>query len=201
MDKQTLDLLFEPFFTTKEQGKGTGLGLSTVYGIVKQHGGSIRVSSEPSVGSIFTIYLPRVENQAAINERDGGASNRHMGGTETILLVEDDEAVRKMARQVLERHHYLVITANSGEQSVETVIRYDHPIHLLLTDVVMPGMNGKELYEHLATLRPDLKVLYMSGYSDDVIAHRGILDEGVAFIPKPFSINALAMKVRQVLDS
>lgn len=200
MDKTTQELVFEPFFTTKEQGKGTGLGLSMVYGIIKQHGGHIWVYSEPDQGCTFKICLPVATESEQMPDSSATHPSGMSKGTETILLVEDNDAVRKMTCQALERYHYRVITAENGEQGLEYIKRHQEPIHLLLTDVVMPGINGRELYERLIAIRPEVKVLYMSGYTDDVIAHRGVLNAGVSFIPKPFSINALATKVRDVLD-
>jgi PAS domain S-box-containing protein len=191
--------LFEPFFTTKGPGKGTGLGLATVYGIVKQSGGHIWVYSEEGRGSAFKIYLPRVETDAASQLRlEGG--RQAPSGQETILLVEDNPEVRDLARQVLARQGYTVLEAAEGEEALRRAEAHAGPIHLLLTDVVMPGMTGKALAERLGALRPDLKVLYMSGYTDETIAHHGVLEPGVAFLQKPFTSFNLALKVRQVLN-
>ena len=201
MDNATQELIFEPFFTTKEKGKGTGLGLSTVYGIVKQHGGYIEVESEPDSGTTFKIYLPISEHES---DSAGENAHAHVGlsqGTETILIVEDDESVRQMTCQALEKQKYRVIAASSGEQCLDYIKTHREPIDLLLTDVVMPGMNGKELYEHLSIFQPGIRVLYMSGYADDIIANRGILNEGVSFIPKPFSIKTLTHNIRRLLDA
>jgi PAS domain S-box-containing protein len=191
--------LFEPFFTTKAPGKGTGLGLATVYGIVKQSGGHIWVYSEEGLGSAFKIYLPRAATDMAsqLGKEGGGPVPT---GQETILLVEDNPEVRDLARQVLVRQGYTVLEAAEGEEALRRAEEHAGPIHLLLTDVVMPGMTGKALAERLGGLRPDLKVLYMSGYTDETIAHHGVLEPGVAFLQKPFSSFNLALKVRQVLN-
>jgi PAS domain S-box-containing protein len=190
--------VFEPFFTTKEPGKGTGLGLATVYGIVKQSGGFIWVYSEPGAGTAFKLYLPRVEEAAApLAPRTVVEPQR---GTETILLVEDEAPVRRVAREVLRRYGYKVLEARRGEEAL--AICQDHPgvIHLVVTDVVMPGMSGPELVQQLSVLRPGIKVLFASGYPGEAIAHHGILDQGVAFLQKPFSVAELASKVREVLE-
>jgi two-component system sensor histidine kinase EvgS len=199
MSKEVCENIFEPFFTTKEVGKGTGLGLSTVYGIVKQNDGFVYVASEPGKGTTFKIYLPRLEVQTAQAPSED-AAGKHPTGTETILLVEDDEAILNLSRVILENLGYTVIAASAPEQAINLV--EDHPgdIHLLITDVVMPGMNGRELAERLCAIRPNLKRLYMSGYTADLIAHRGILDAGVNFIQKPFGSDELAARVREVLD-
>jgi len=198
MSKEIRENIFEPFFTTKELGKGTGLGLSTVYGIVKQNDGFIYVASEPGKGTSFKIYLPRFEVETAQVTSEDAAGKRPTG-TETILLVEDDEAILNLSKMILEELGYTLIAAQTPVQAIH--LAEDHPgdIHLLITDVVMPGMNGRELVEQLHTIRPDLKFLYMSGYTADLIAHRGIMDEGVNFIQKPFGCDDLAAKVRQVL--
>jgi CheY-like chemotaxis protein len=199
MDAATQARIFEPFFTTKEQGRGTGLGLATVYGIVKQSGGHIWVYSEEGLGSAFKIYLPRAATDMAsqLGKEGGGPVPT---GQETILLVEDNPEVRDLARQVLVRQGYTVLEAAEGEEALRRAEEHAGPIHLLLTDVVMPGMTGKALAERLGGLRPDLKVLYMSGYTDETIAHHGVLEPGVAFLQKPFSSFNLALKVRQVLN-
>ena len=199
MSKEVCENIFEPFFTTKEVGKGTGLGLSTVYGIVKQNDGFVYVASEPGKGTTFKIYLPRFEAQTARVLSEEAAGNQPTG-TETILLVEDDEAILNLSRMILENLGYTVLVSSVPGHALNVV--EDHPgdIHLLITDVVMPGMNGRELAEQLSAIRPNLKRLYMSGYTADLIAHRGILDEGVNFIQKPFGSDELAAKVRQVLD-
>jgi two-component system, cell cycle sensor histidine kinase and response regulator CckA len=198
MDKEVQAHIFEPFFTTKEQGKGTGLGLATVYGIVQQSGGYIWVYSEPEVGTTFKIYLPAVTGtyQAA------QVSAVPAGGLETVLLVEDDAGLRELARMVLEaRGGYKVLESTGGKAARLFAGEYQGPIHLLLTDVVMPGMSGRELSEGLATARPEMKILYMSGYTDDTVVRHGVLEAGVAFLQKPFSADSLLRKVRDVLDA
>lgn len=199
MDEETMEHIFEPFFTTKAKGEGTGLGLATVHGIVKQHGGGIRVESEPGRGTTFKIYLPRSEEALGESETEA-AYKASAGGEETILVVEDDDKVRKLTRKILQSQGYNVIEAGGGREALETAASHHGPIDLLLADVVMPGMNGKEVYETLAEDRPGLRVLYMSGYTDDVIPHRQVLEKGVSFIHKPFGVEQLASKVRQVLD-
>jgi PAS domain S-box-containing protein len=199
MSREVREKIFEPFFTTKELGKGTGLGLSTVYGIVKQNDGFIYVASEPGKGTTFKIYLPRVEAQTAQVPSEE-AAGKLPTGTETILLVEDDEAILNLSKMILENLGYTVLAAPTPGYALHLV--EDHPgdLDLLITDVVMPEMNGRELAEQLGAIRPNLKCLYMSGYTADLIAHRGILDEGVNFIQKPFGSDELAARVRQVLD-
>jgi len=191
--------IFEPFFTAKEKGKGTGLGLSTVYGIVKQSGGFIWVYSEPGQGSTFKVYLPRVEAPAERppSRREVAAN----AGNETILLVEDEPAVRDLAQRILRRKGYRVVAAQNGREALDLVERHADAIDLLVTDLVMPQMDGRELAQRLAARRPGLRVLFMSGYTGDTIAQRGVLDPDVAFIEKPFSPEGLAHKVREILDA
>jgi PAS domain S-box-containing protein len=200
MDKDTLSNLFEPFFTTKAVGKGTGLGLATIYGIVKQNSGFINVYSEPGQGSTFKIYLPRLvaaeDIDKAVPEKKAAA-----GGTETILLVEDEPTILRMTRMMLERKGYSVLPAATPGEAIEIAGNHTDKIHLLMTDVVMPEMNGRDLAGQLIRLYPEIKLLFMSGYTADVIAHQGVLDEGVAFIQKPFSMAEMTEKVRKVLDT
>jgi CheY-like chemotaxis protein len=199
MSKEVCENIFEPFFTTKELGKGTGLGLSTVYGIVKQNDGFIYVTSEPGKGTTFKIYLPRFEAETAQAPPEKVAG-KPPAGTETILLVEDDEAILNLGRTILENLGYTVLAAPTPGYAIHLVQEHPGDLHLLITDVVMPEMNGRELAGKLGAFLPNLKCLYMSGYTADVIAHRGILEEGVNFIQKPFGSDELAAKVRQVLD-
>jgi PAS domain S-box-containing protein len=198
MDKATLAKIFEPFFTTKGIGKGTGLGLSTVYGIVKQSGGGIQVYSEPGQGSCFKIYLPRLKEPAPA-DRGRSAPFIIPQGTETILLVEDDDRVRQLARMALEAVGYTILEAPNGGEALELSAAHRGPIHLLVTDVVMPQMNGRQLAAQLTSTRPDMKVLYLSGYTDDAIVRHGVLEKGLAFLQKPFTPAVLARKVREVL--
>ncbi|PYO26618.1 MAG: hybrid sensor histidine kinase/response regulator [Gemmatimonadetes bacterium] len=199
MDEATKARIFEPFFTTKEPGKGTGLGLATVYGIVNQAGGFIWVYSEPDQGTSFKVYLPEVDATAERPTAVPGA--RVPGGTETVLLVEDAAAVRAVTKQVLERQGYKVLEAADGEAALQLAQRHRGPIDLLLTDVVMPRLSGRELAGQFARLRPDTRVLYASGYTDDSVVRHGILESGTAYLQKPFSPESLARKVRDVLDA
>jgi signal transduction histidine kinase len=192
--------IFEPFFTTKEVGKGTGLGLSTVYGIVKQSGGFIWVYSEPGRGTTFKIYFPCVDQVAealGVEKRPSGA----LRGTETILLVEDDSQLRQLSSSVLAHCGYQLLVANGPEEGL-AIARSNHKdIRLLITDVVMPGMNGRQLAEQILKDSPNMKVLYISGYTNNAIVHYGVLDKGLWFLPKPFTLSGLVSKVREVLDS
>ncbi len=199
MSEEVRSNIFEPFFTTKEIGKGTGLGLSTVYGIVKQNDGFIYVASEPEKGATFNIYLPRFESESALVPSEE-ETNKRPTGTETILLVEDDEAILKLTKSILEKLGYTVLAAQTPVHAIHFVEEHRGDLHLLITDVVMPEMNGRELAKQLGAIRPNLKCVYMSGYTADVIAHRGIVDEGVNFIQKPFGCDDFAARVRQVLD-
>jgi CheY-like chemotaxis protein len=201
MNAEVLSHIFEPFFTTKEQGKGTGLGLSTVYGIVTQSGGIIRVSSEPGQGAEFSICLPSVaENAAALSLRD--KSRNPPGGKETVLFVEDDPLVRQLGLRILRRHGYDVLEAASGPEALATAKEHaEKTIHLLVTDVIMPKIGGPELATRLSAMRSHLKVLFISGYTDNALAHHGLLEPGIMFLQKPFTAEALLHKVREVLDS
>ncbi|MBU0545102.1 MAG: PAS domain S-box protein [Proteobacteria bacterium] len=198
MDKETASHIFEPFFTTKEVGKGTGLGLAMVYGIVKQNSGFINVHSEPGHGTTFNIYLPwcqaQVETEAAVQEQITPE------GTETVLVVEDEEMLLELVSTILKEQGYTVLTAGNPADAMTMAHEHNSPIHLLITDVVMPGMNGLELKEAIGILRPEIKALFMSGYTADIAALKGIIEEGTPFLQKPFSIQSLAIKVREVLE-
>jgi PAS domain S-box-containing protein len=200
MDKETQARIFEPFFTTKGKSKGTGLGLSTVYGIVKQSGGYVFVQSEAGRGTTFRIYLPRVED-AAEPLGQVRAAQAALGGSETVLLVEDEESVRQLVRETLEAKGYKVLEADHGAAALRIVSAHQGAIDMLITDVVMPGMSGRELARQLATSHPQTKVLYLSGYTEDAIVHQGVLDPGTAFLQKPFTLQMLSRKVREVLSS
>ncbi len=197
MDKETQSRIFEPFFTTKEKGKGTGLGLSTVYGIVKQSGGYVMVQSEKGLGTTFNIYLPRVE--AAADSHSAAPARAAQGGSETVLLVEDEESVRQLVRETLTSKGYRVIEADNGETALQVASKHDGTIDLIITDVVMPGMNGRELAEQLLQNRPAAKVLYLSGYTEDTVVSEGTIESGTAFLQKPFTLQNLSRKVREVL--
>ncbi len=199
MDEDTKSRLFEPFFTTKEPGRGTGLGLSTVYGIVKQSDGHVSVYSEPGKGATFKIYLPRVE-QAVDQAESRPALAELPRGSETILLVEDEGALRELARENLQMLGYAVLPARHGKEALQLGRRHTGPIHLLVTDVVMPEMGGPELARRLMGPRSELKVLYMSGYAGEAVVRHGVLDNGNAFLQKPFTVDVLARKVRELLD-
>jgi two-component system, cell cycle sensor histidine kinase and response regulator CckA len=192
--------IFEPFFTTKPQGKGTGLGLATIFGIVKQAGGAIEVYSEPGLGTTFKIYLPRAE-QAPEALATEPQPDIPVGGSETILLAEDSERVLTFAQALLSKLGYKVLFAGSGIAALDAAIQYSGPIDLLITDVVMPSMNGRELATKLAKVHPETRVLFTSGYAEDVIVHHGVLDKDIDFISKPYSLRSLAAKVRAVLKS
>jgi two-component system, cell cycle sensor histidine kinase and response regulator CckA len=200
MDRETQSRIFEPFFTTKEKGKGTGLGLSTVYGIIKQTGGYIFAQSEVGRGTIFRIYLPRVE-EAVEPAHHPQTVQVATGGSETVLLVEDEECVRQLVKDTLEGKGYSVLEASHGEAAMKLAAAHQNRIHLLITDVVMPGMSGRELAKHLCQVRPGIKVLFLSGYTEDAIMHQGVLDCGTAFLQKPFSLQALSRKVREILGT
>jgi len=198
MDKETQSRIFEPFFTTKEKGKGTGLGLSTVYGIVKQSGGYIFAQSDPGCGTTFRIYLPRVADPPEHAGPDKHAQGP-TGGSETVLLVEDEDSVRELVRETLKSKGYSVMEAHDGLAGLSVAEKYEGAIDILITDVVMPGMSGRELAKRVAAARPGIKVLYLSGYTEDAIIHEGVLEAGTAFLQKPFTLLALARKVREVL--
>lgn len=198
MDEKVLNNLFEPFFTTKGIGEGTGLGLSMVYGTVKQHGGAIRVNSSPGKGSSFYIYFPITKPEAAsVSFQQMDAAKN---GNETVMLVEDDDGVRELIKSILTQKGYRVFAAENGRECLEMLAKQGNDVNLMLTDIVMPGMNGKDLYTKSAEIYPDMKVIYMSGYSNDVIASHGAFSKGVHFIQKPFSIEGISAKVRHVLD-
>ncbi len=200
MSQETIAHIFEPFYTTKESGSGTGLGLSTVYGIVKQSGGYIWVYSETGRGSTFKVYLPRVEDAVEQTTASPAPALQTQPGWETILLVEDEEAVRDLIRTVLTEHGYDVIPARDPEHAVKLASSYAREIHMLLTDVIMPGMSGRELADNVKLRRPGIRILFMSGYTDNVITTNGMLEKGLAFLQKPFSPNTLVQKVREVLS-
>ena len=200
MDAAVQERIFEPFFTTKEVGKGTGLGLSTVYGVVKQSGGNISVYSELGNGTSFKVYLPRVDATTDTARAESEAAHISVG-TETVLVVEDEEIVRRMTRQILEASGYAVLEAASGHEALEICRVHVGPVHLLLTDVVMPHMSGPRLSEEVVKICPSISVLYMSGYTDNAIVHQGVLQAGMPFLQKPFTPDALAIKVRETLDS
>ena len=200
MSAETEARLFDPFFTTKEVGKGTGLGLSMTYGIVKQSGGNIWVYSEPGRGTTFKIYLPRLEG-ATVTDEPAARRPLTPRGSEVVLLVEDADGVRSLARELIEAQGYTVLEARDGVEALQVCARHDEDIDLMLTDVVMPRMSGPELAERMASLRPGIKVVYMSGYTGDAIAHHGVLDVGVPFVQKPFTSDDLANTIRGVLDA
>jgi CheY-like chemotaxis protein len=198
MDRETLERVFEPFFTTKPLGQGTGLGLATVYGIVKQTGGSVWAYSEVGRGTTFKVYLPRVWEQARVEHEP--QERPTLDGTETVLLVEDEDVVRAIALRVLADNGYHVLEARSGEEALRVSGAHDGRIDLLVTDVVMSGMNGRELADRLLEHRPATRVLYMSGYTEDTVIQRGVSAERI-FLGKPFTTGELTATVRQVLDT
>jgi CheY-like chemotaxis protein len=199
MTEEVRTRIFEPFFSTKPMGEGTGLGLAMVYGIVKQANGYIYVYSEPDVGTTFRIYLPTTD--AEVEPQDSrSAEPAPRGGSETVLLVEDEPAVRELATRILERGGYTVVSAAGGTDAVEIYETISDRIDLLLTDVIMPGMSGKELSDVLHARGNPIKTLYMSGYTDEIVAERGLLHEGEELLQKPFSANCLLTKVREVLE-
>jgi len=198
MDESVKDKIFEPFFTTKGLGQGTGLGLSTIYGIVKQNAGFINVYSEPGKGTTFKVYIPQ-HLAAEVKQKEEQSVDVPLGQGETILIVEDDEHILKLSKNILENLGYSVLAANKPTEALHLARDFEAPLHLLITDVIMPEMNGRQLSEKLQKIRPDIVTLYMSGYTANVIAHRGVLEEGIHFIPKPFSRKTMAIRVRQVL--
>jgi len=199
MDAATLSHVFEPFFTTKPMGKGTGLGLATVYGIVKQSGGSIQVESEAGRGTDFHIYLPAVEGELHV-QPERSASQKVAGGWETILIAEDEPDLRELTRIFLESYGYKVLEASSADKAIQTAEIFAEPIHLLLTDVIMPGKSGRQLAERILSKRPQTKIVYMTGYTDDMVVQHKVLEPGVQLLQKPFTRVELAMKVRSTLD-
>ena len=198
MDEKTRERVFDPFFTTKEVGKGTGLGLSMVYGIIKQHEGYIYVSSKPGKGTTFRIYLRLTESK--IEKKKSKTLGPAKGGTETVLIAEDDESVRMLSKEILERYGYDVLETSDGEDAVKKFMENKEKVQILLLDVVMPKKNGKEVYEEILKIKPHIKALFMSGYASDIMHKQGIIDEGINFISKPVSPEALLRKVREVLD-
>jgi CheY-like chemotaxis protein len=197
MDEETRTHLFEPFFTTKPFGKGTGLGLATVYGVVKQSRGSIWVYSEPGKGSTFKIYLPFAKGTA--EPPPPPVDQQALRGTETVLVVEDKVEVRGVIEKTLRRHGYTVIAAAGSAEAIAAAQAHEGPIHAMLTDVILPGASGREIARQVVATRPSLRVLYMSGYTDEVIAHHGMLEAGLAFVQKPFTGDLLARRIREVL--
>jgi CheY-like chemotaxis protein len=201
MDSETLSRVFEPFFTTKQLGRGTGLGLATVYGIVKQHGGLIEVQSTAGAGTAFKVFLPQVE-RASAHEHVDNARRTVSRGRETVLVVEDDVLVRDLTQRHLSNCGYQTIVAAGPLQALALVRQHAGPLDIVVTDMVMPDMNGRQLYTELCKLRPGLRVLFMSGYPGDTLAqHGGALDEGLHFVQKPFTVADLTHRIRHVLDS
>jgi CheY-like chemotaxis protein len=196
MDRETQAHIFEPFFTTKEKGKGTGLGLSTVFGIIQQARGHIWVYSEPGKGTTFKVHLPRTDSPETRKTRPPPPVSRR--GTETILLVEDDQQLRTVTRGILTRLGYQVMDAAAGADALRMCKEHEGKIDLLLTDVVMPGMSGRQLADQVVLLRPDIRTLFMSGYTDETIVHHGVLEPGVYFLQKPITPDSLARKIREV---
>ena len=199
MDSETQSRVFEPFFTTKEPGKGTGLGLATVYGIVRQHLGHIWLYSEPGKGTTFNIYFPQAARQP--DKKPGKEKKNATTGAETILVVEDQDQVRKMICLMLKQQGYFIIEAENGQKGIETALSHNGKIDLLITDVVMPGLNGKELFNELSKSMPDLKVLFISGYPREIISYHGILEEGLNFLQKPVPLDLLTRKIREIIES
>ncbi|HXX54153.1 MAG TPA: response regulator, partial [Thermodesulfovibrionales bacterium] len=198
MDEQTREKIFEPFFTTKGLGKGTGLGLSIIYGIIKQHNGYINVYSEIGKGTIFKIYLPTVESVPKETAQSWIATPK--GGTETILLAEDDTAVRELTKRVLEEFGYTVIETSDGEDAINVFVENKDQIDLLILDVLMPKKTGKEVYEEIMRMRPNIKTILISGYTKDLISKKGVVEEGLNFVEKPISPTELVKRIRETLD-
>ena len=199
MPPQVLEHAFEPFFTTKQSGQGTGLGLSQVYGFVKQSGGHVKIYSEVGHGTTVKMYLPRRDTKAALSS-ETPSDSAEVGGEETILVVEDDEGVRSYVAEILQELGYHILIAKDGKAALLMIEQPEHHIDLLLTDVVLPGMNGRQVADAVMASRSEIKVLFMTGYSRNAIVHQGRLDRGVALIQKPLSRKALALKVREVLE-
>ena len=199
MDSETQSKIFDPFFTTKEKGKGTGLGLSTVFGIIKQNKGYISVYSVPDLGTTFKIYFPKTD-EAAVSKTDKRENKKTLHGTETILVVEDDIWVKELTVSFLENFGYTVLEAESGEEAISVFKQYTDSISLIISDVIMPNMGGRELSENIYILNPKTHFLFTSGYTDSAIDQHGVLNSGVAFIQKPFTSESLGIKVREILD-
>jgi CheY-like chemotaxis protein len=199
MDSVTKARIFEPFFTTKEEGKGTGLGLATVYGIVRQSGGHITVYSEPGQGTTFRVYFPA--NSATKKPEREPVAVPHRTGGETVLVIEDEADLRSMIVRALTRRDYNVLEARTGEEALELVEKQKAKVQLLITDIVMPGMRGTEAAQRLASVVPDLKILYMSGYTDNAMFHQKLLEAGTIFLQKPFSVSALEERVQKALEN
>jgi CheY-like chemotaxis protein len=199
MDRETVERAFEPFFTTKPKDKGTGLGLATVYGIVSQTGGMVELHSEIGVGTIVTMLLPTATS--AVTEPEAARTVTRHNAEETLLIVEDEALVLEVATRILTQHGYRVLAARSGAEALELIDRYQGQIHLLLTDVVMPGATGKDVAQSVSRVRPDIRVLYMSGYPESVIASQGAVDQGIQLLSKPFKALDLLDHVRAVLDA
>jgi CheY-like chemotaxis protein len=200
MDEETQAQIFEPFFTTKELGKGTGLGLATVYGIVEATGGDLELESAPGRGTTFRILLPVTAAAPVAREEWRPDPAKPARGSETILLVEDEDTVRDISRESLERHGYTVLTAAHGPEALRICERHPGPIHALVTDIVMPGMSGRQVAERVLRMRPEVQVLYVSGYTEDAVIHHGIRAAEVPFLTKPFSPRVLAAKVQELLE-
>ena len=201
MSQELQARIFEPFFTTKEAGKGSGLGLATVYGIVKQSGGNIWVYSEPGIGATFKVYLPLDPGEGPVATQPEPAAGEWSSGSETVLLVEDAPVIRRLAREIMSRAGYTVIEAADAGQALSLAATHAGPLDMLVTDLIMPGPSGVDLAEQLKAIRDDVRVLFMSGYTDNAIVRNGLLAEGAAFLQKPFTPEELLRKVRQVLDA